>query len=62
MPVEVLIDSRASENFIDDKISSHLNLSIKTVSVSIGMASFKVSVQMIGKVTGTLLEETQDYR
>ena len=53
-PVEVLIDSGASENFIDDKVASRLNLPVKTESVSIGMASSEVSVHTIGKVTGVL--------
>jgi len=52
--VEVLIDSGASENFIDDKIASRLSLPVKTESVSIGMASSEVSEQTIGKVTGAL--------
>ena len=34
-PVEVLIDSGASKNFIDDKVASRLNLPVKIESVSI---------------------------
>ena len=49
-PVEVLIDSGASKNFIDDKVASRLNLPVKIESVSIGMASFEVSVHTIGKL------------
>ena len=53
-PVEILVDSRASENFIDAKVARRLNLPVKTKSVSIGMASSVVSVHTIGKVTGIL--------
>ena len=40
-PVEILVDSGASENFIDVKVLRRLNLPVKTESVSIGMASSK---------------------
>ena len=54
LPVEVLIDSGASENFIDNKIASRHSLPVKTETVSIRMASSEVSVHTIGKVTGVL--------
>jgi len=53
-PVEILVYSGASENFIDAKVARRLNLAVKTESVSIGMASSEVSVHTIGKVTGVL--------
>ena len=54
MPVEILVDSGASENFIDAKVARRLNLPVKTESVSIGMATSEVSVHTIGKVAGVL--------
>ena len=53
-PVQVLIDSGASENFVDFGVCHRLNLPMDGDRSSIGMASSEISVQTFGKTTADL--------
>ena len=59
LPVEILIDSGASVNFVDHNITRKLGLSVEKKPISIGMASSEVSIKTLGKVTGSLNLNTQ---
>jgi len=48
-PVQVLVDSGASENFIDFGVCHRLNLPVDGYRSSIGMASSEISVEIFGK-------------
>ena len=50
-PVQVLIDSGASENFVDFGVCHRLNLPVDEDRSSIGMASSEISVETFGKTT-----------
>ena len=52
--IEALVDSSASENFIDSKIASQLNLRVEGPSSQIAMASEGFAVKTLGKVNATL--------
>ena len=49
-----MVDSSASENFIDSKIASQLNLRVEGPSSQIAMASEGFAVKTLGKVNATL--------
>jgi len=53
-PVQVLIDSGASENFVDFGVCHRLNLPVDEDRSSIGMASSEISVETFGKTTADL--------
>ena len=61
-PVHVLIDSGASENFVDTDIVRKLVLPIAGRATSIGMASSEVSMQTLGRVSGVLILMDRQYR
>jgi len=52
--VQVLIDSGASENFVDFGVCHCLNLPVEGDRFSIGMASSEISVETFGKTTADL--------
>ena len=52
--IEALVDSGASENFIDSKIASQLNLRVEGPSSQIEMASEGFAAKTLGKVNATL--------
>ena len=59
--VHVLIDSGASENFVDTDVVQKLGLPIAGRATSIGMASSEVSMQTLGKVSGILRLMDRQY-
>jgi len=60
-PVQVLIDSGASENFIDLDVWARLNLPVNGERSSIGMASSEIAVETLGKTTADLKLLDQTY-
>jgi len=53
-PVQVLIDSGVSENFVDFGVCNRLNSPVDGDRYSIGMASSEISVETFGKTTTDL--------
>jgi len=62
VPVQILVDSGASENFVDREIANCLGRPVKGNATSISMASSEVSVQTCGKVSGELNLLGRKYR
>jgi len=60
-PVHILVDSGASENFVDFKICQKLHLAINGLPNSIGMASSEVSIPTFGIVISTLSFHNRTY-
>ena len=60
-PVHVLIDSGASENFVDTDIVRKLGLPLAGRATSIGMVSSGVSMQTLGRVSGVLSLMDRQY-
>jgi len=60
-PVHILVDSGASENFVDFKICPKLHLAINGLPTSIGMASSEVSIPTCGIVVATLSFHNRTY-
>jgi len=61
-PIQVLVDSGASENFIDLDVCARLNLRVNGERSSIGMASSEIAVETLGKTTEDLKLLDQTYR
>jgi len=60
-PVHILVDSGASENFVDFKICQKLYLAINGSPTSIGMASSDVAISTCGIVIATLSFHNRTY-
>jgi len=60
-PVQVLIDSGVSENFVDFDVCCRLNLPVNGDRSSIGMASSAISVETLGKTTADLILLDRTY-
>ena len=60
-PVHILVDSGASENFVDYKICQKLHLAITGAPTSIGMASSEVSLPTCGVVIANLSFHDRTY-
>jgi len=59
--VHILVDSGASENFVDFKICQKLHLAINGSPNSIGMASSEVSIPTCGIAVATLSFHNHAY-
>jgi len=60
-PVQVLIDSGVSENFVDFDVYCRLNLPVNGDRSSIGMASSAISVETLRKTTADLILLDRTY-
>ena len=60
--IEALVDSGASENFVDRKIVSQLNLRVEDPSSQIAMSSEGFAAKTLGKVNAALTTFGRDYQ